>query len=148
MIYNVVLVLGSQKSNSVIYIHTHIHTHTHIYIYIMSILFLVLFHYRLFQDIEYNFLCYNSRFCCLSVFPPHPFPCGNHKFVFYASESVSVLYFVFGFHIFFIHSSVSGQLGYFHVLAIVNSASVNIGGHISFQIRVYLFWVHAQEWDC
>ena len=35
--------------------------------------------------------------------------------------------------IFFIYSSVNGYLGYFHVLAIVNSASVNIGVvHISF----------------
>ena len=33
-------------------------------------------------------------------------------------------------HIFFIHSSVSGHLGYFHALVIVNSAAMNIGMQI------------------
>ena len=37
---------------------------------------------------------------------------------------------------FLIHSSVDGHLGYFHVLAIVNSASVNNGIHVSFSILV------------
>ena len=38
--------------------------------------------------------------------------------------------------IFFIHSSVKGHLGGFRILAIVNSAAVNIMGHVSFQIMV------------
>ena len=37
--------------------------------------------------------------------------------------------------IFFIHSY--GHLGYFHVLAIINSALVNIGVCVSFQIMVF-----------
>ena len=40
-------------------------------------------------------------------------------------------------HIFFIHSSVDGHLDCFYVLAIVNSATVNIVVHESFWIMVF-----------
>ena len=38
--------------------------------------------------------------------------------------------------IFFIHSSADGCLGYLHVLAVANSAAVNIGVRVSFHIVV------------
>ena len=37
-------------------------------------------------------------------------------------------------HNFFIRSSVEGYLGCFHVLAVVSSAAVNTGAHVSFEI--------------
>ena len=40
------------------------------------------------------------------------------------------------YHNFFIHSSVDGHLGCFHVLATVNSAAMNNEIHVSFSILV------------
>ena len=48
---------------------------------------------------------------------------------FFMAEQYSIVYM---YQIFFIHSSVDGHLGCFHVLAIVNSAVMNISFHISF----------------
>ena len=41
------------------------------------------------------------------------------------------------YHNFFIYSSIYGHPGCFHVLAIVNSASVSFGVHVSFSVLVF-----------
>ena len=43
-------------------------------------------------------------------------------------------------HIFFIHSSVDGQLDCFHILAIIHNAAMNIMMHVSFLISIWDFF--------
>ena len=52
------------------------------------------------------------------------------------SVCVSVCVYHISTRIPFIHSSVCGHLGCLHVIAIVNSATVNIGVHVSFSVLV------------
>ena len=49
------------------------------------------------------------------------------------------------YNIFFIQSSVDGYLGYFHVLAIVNSAAMNTRMHVSFQIMFFSGYMSRSE---
>ena len=51
----------------------------------------------------------------------------------FIAEWCSIIYM---YYIFFIHSSVSGHVGYFHVVAIMNSAAMNTGMHVFFRIIV------------
>ena len=65
---------------------------------------------------------------------------------------------VYMYHSFLIHSSADGHLGCFHVLAIINSAPMNIGVHVSLSDLVslvcmprsgiagsYFIWMHVRH---
>lgn len=43
----------------------------------------------------------------------------------------------------FIHSSLSGYLGYFHILAIINNATVNVGVHLFFKLVFLSSWINT-----
>ena len=49
------------------------------------------------------------------------------------------------YHSFFIHSSVNGHLGSFHVLASINSAAVKIGIHVSCSILLSSCYMPRSE---
>ena len=55
--------------------------------------------------------------------------------LFLMAEQNSMMYM---YHSFLIHSSADGHLGCFHVLAMINSAAMNIGVHVSLSDLVSL----------
>ena len=69
-------------------------------------------------------------------------PANGMILFFFMAEYYSIVYVS---HIFFIHSFVNVNLGCFHILAIVNSAALNIGVCVSFQIRVFLFYEYMSR---
>jgi len=59
-----------------------------------------------------------------------------------------ILMFIYLWHIFFIYLSIVGHLSCFHILAIVNSAAMNIRVHASFQICPFIVWgyIFPEDW--
>ena len=76
--------------------------------YHMVVVFLFLTHFTQYDGLQVHVCCWKRHYCIL---------------------------FMAEYHI-FIHSSVDGCLGCFHVLVILNSAAINIKVHVLFQIIV------------
>ena len=65
---------------------------------------------------------------------------------FFMAEQYSIVY-IYIHHIFFIHSSVDGYLGRFHIVTVVNNAAL-LGCMYLFELICLLFWMYTWEWRC
>ena len=92
-----------------IYTYIYIHIYTHVYIHIYTYTYI---HIHIYIHMCACICIYVCTYKCMCVYTQH---------------------------IFSMHSFVNRCLGRFCVLAIVNSAAMNIVIHVSFQIRVFLF---------
>ena len=61
-----------------------------------------------------------------------------HSFLWLSNIFWYIIWYIL-YHIFSIHSSVDGRLDFFHILAVVNCAALNIKVHLSFWISVSFF---------
>ena len=79
-------------------------------------------------------LCYLSFFVFLSMIICRSIHVAANSIISFFFWLISILLYVYIYKLFFIHSSVDGHFGCFHVLAIINSAAINIGMHCLFQL--------------
>lgn len=66
----------------------------------------------------------------------------------FSSSWLNISLCVYRYHIFLIPLAINGLLGYFHTLAILNNAYVNIGVKISFQCLFSFPLDVTQKWNC
>ena len=95
--------------------------------------------YLLIYDFDFLFLTYFTLYNRLRFIYLTRTDSGLKNIPFMADQ-YSIIYM---YHSFLIHSSADGHLGCFHVLAIINSAVINIGVHVSFSILGSSGYIHG-----
>ena len=104
--------------------------------YHMIFIFLCLTYFTQYDNFDFpcgswcNYMALLLEYDNLQVHPC----CYKCYFILFMTERYSTEYMN---HIFLIHSSVNEHLGCFYILAIGNSAAVDIGMYISFQIMIF-----------
>ena len=78
---------------------------------------------------SYDFCLSLTNFTQHNTIQFHPRSCNWQDFILF--DCLLILHCIHIYHIFFIHSSIDGNLGSFHTLAIVDSAAINMGVHVS-----------------
>ena len=82
---------------------------------------------------------------CIHIYIPHHcvWYIYTQRYIYTYTHTLCVcvcVYIIYIYHLFFIHLSVDRHLGCFCIFATVNSAAVNVGVHVSFQISVFVFF--------
>ena len=98
---------------------------------VICVVFYILDTSGVIEHLSFSYLVWSSlRLCC----------CKWHSLILFYGRGIFHCVCVSLHHIFFICSFVHGHLGSFHVLAIVNCASMNIGMHVSISIILTVFF--------
>ena len=95
--------------------------------------------FRFYTWVRSHDVCLSLSDISLSIMPfRSTYVVSNGKISFFSNGWV-ILQCVYVCHSFCIHLSINGHLAFFHVLAVVDIASVNMGEHVCFEL-VFWFW--------